>query len=311
MKSLLDIQKEMHTLEQTVEDVSVALREISNDMEMLRKTANKSTIDFKRIKRLAKQFQFAKHPINRLKDANTCRSYIEILLCIVLLEDGEEERLNRLIFIQWLQTEASIEWTLEQLYTACYQLTKESYTELFETIPKDYKESLLVDALIVAYMNGEANADICEYIADLCEASEIERDTLLFLYQMARIALTQKVERMPREKNKVEKMFPFLHYFDESVRRTIFEKLRRVVVEVSWKQVRYFEWRLNSQGQYVVKGTILAEAEDNFTGKRKKFRATMDGACFYFRQDDVFYAVISHETDQLKWIRSWMKRNKK
>ena len=47
MKSLLDIQKEMHTLEQTVEDVSVALREISNDMEMLRKTANKYTIDFK------------------------------------------------------------------------------------------------------------------------------------------------------------------------------------------------------------------------------------------------------------------------
>lgn len=311
MKSLLDIQKQIRMLEQTVEDVSSTLRNINDEIEQLCKADDQPNIDFKQIMNLSKKLPFAKHPLSKWDNEYACCCYIEVLLSMVLLDNGEEARLNRLVLIQWLLTEASINHTLEQLLTECYQLNKDSYAEKIDSIPKEYREFLLADALIIAYMNGEVNADICEYIVALCEAFYIDKNEFVLLCKTAFQALTQNVDCLLEGRKKAEIMALFLQYFDKPVREKVIEKLRSVVVEIPKHHVRYFDYKIKVQGQYVQKGAILAEMEDYYAGYRKKYSSPMDGACFCFQQDNVYYAVISHETDQLKDVQSWVIKRKK
>ena len=57
--------------------------------------------DFSKIEVLAKQIDFGKHPLDKLKDGQICQVYLEMLLSIVQLDSDEEVTINRMVFIQW------------------------------------------------------------------------------------------------------------------------------------------------------------------------------------------------------------------
>ena len=90
MKSLLDIQQDVRSLEKSVQEVTNLIKGINLDMEEFR-TANQNTdVDFSKIETLAKNISFGKHPIRKLSDGRACQIYLEMLLNIVRLDLEEE-----------------------------------------------------------------------------------------------------------------------------------------------------------------------------------------------------------------------------
>ena len=95
MKSLLDVQQDIRNLEKSVQEITNSIKCISTDIDVIRNSKVDTKNDFLGIEKLAKQFIFGKHPIDRLDDGNACKLYLEMLLNIVHLNPGDKENLNR------------------------------------------------------------------------------------------------------------------------------------------------------------------------------------------------------------------------
>lgn len=167
MKSLLDIQQDIRRLEKSMREISNDVKNINSDIDRLRNASETTELDFSKIEVLAKQIDFGKHPLDKLEDSRACQVYLEMLLNLVRLDREEERTVNRLVFIQWLQIQSRIDWSLEDLYKDCFKADTKMLFEFLEIMPKEYESYFLVDALIIANISGKANESLYEYIADI------------------------------------------------------------------------------------------------------------------------------------------------
>lgn len=156
MKSLMDIQQDIRKLEINVEDIVKRIRNINSAIDSLRNADQSVNLNFSKIELLAGQFRFRQHPLHNL-ESGLRRLYLEMLLNIVRLDREEDVAVNRLVFIQWLQIQSRLEWSLESLYADCLGMKKEAYYEFANGLTKKFRESFLVDAMITALMDGNPN----------------------------------------------------------------------------------------------------------------------------------------------------------
>lgn len=63
MKSLLDIQQDIRTLESSINDITDSIKNINSDIEELRTVNQNTDVDYSKIELLAKQLSFGKHPL--------------------------------------------------------------------------------------------------------------------------------------------------------------------------------------------------------------------------------------------------------
>lgn len=68
MKSLLEIQQDIRSLEHSINDITDTIKEISSDIEDLRNANQNTDIDYSKIELLSKLITFGKHPIDKLDD---------------------------------------------------------------------------------------------------------------------------------------------------------------------------------------------------------------------------------------------------
>lgn len=317
MKSLLEVQQDVRSLEHSINDITDMIKTISSDIEDLR-TANQNTaIDYSKIELLSKQITFGKHPIDKLDDKRACQVYLEILLNIVRMDPDEELFLNRLVFIQWIQKESRIDWSLEDLFKDSYKTSINTYHELMEAIPTKYKEFFVVDALIVANIGGTANLEINEYIVGLVSVFGITKERLRILCFIARAVLCQNVERMKKaEMDEFQKCAKaYKYYLKEDILENGILSLRQVVVEMPDDSCKNFKWKVK-QGQAVKKDDVIAtysKATKNggfsyFANyKTEEINAPSTGTIFQFRHNCINYGVIAHETDNKDSIKAWVK----
>lgn len=194
MKSLLDIQQDIRNLESSVKEITESIRSIHSDIEEIRGSSDSVELDYKQIEILAGQLPFGKHPLDKLEDGRSCQFYLEMLLNIVRLDLEGENTVNRLVFIQWLQMQSKINWSLEELYMDCFTRSKELYYEYAETVDTKYRSYFMLDALIVANIGGKANREILEYIVDLSSILGITKENLQTVSVIARIVLCQNAD---------------------------------------------------------------------------------------------------------------------
>ena len=112
MKSLLDIQQDIRVLEKNIQEINKCVKTINTDIETIRNSSEGVALDYSKIELLAKQIDFGKHPLDKLKDGRACQIYLEMLLNIVRLDQDEESVVNRMVFVQWLQIQSKIDWSL-------------------------------------------------------------------------------------------------------------------------------------------------------------------------------------------------------
>lgn len=320
MKSLLEIQQDIRSLEHSINDITDTIKEISSDIEDLRNANQNTDIDYSKIELLSKLITFGKHPIDKLDDGRACQVYLEMLLNIVRLDPDEELSLNRLMFIQWIQKESRINLTLEDLFKDSYKIDTNAYHEMVDVIPTKYKEFFVVDALIVANIGGTANTEINEYIVGLVTTFGITKERLRILSFVARTVLCQKVQRMEKEEmdefQKCAKAYK--HYIKADILKNGILSLRQLVVEIPDDDCKNFKWKVK-QGQAVRKDDIIAiyskatkirgfSHSTNY--KTEEIKAPSTGTIFQFRDNCINYGVIAHETDNKDSIKAWVKERR-
>lgn len=326
MKSLLDIQQDVRSLEKSVDEMKAALRGINADIENLRNVHQNSDVDCKKIDRLAKQFSFGNHPLrNQIKEEAIARAYLKLLLLIVRLDGDEENYIKRLVFIQWLLQQSQIDRTLNDFLKDSYEITEQSYYDLTELIPQEYRESFIVDALIVANVSGTANREILEYIADLLEVLNIKKQRLNILSKIVHLTLCKKSGEMKNEELpeflECAKSFP--HYVKEEVIENMLQQMRLVVVQLPDSEVWDFKWKVK-EGQKVKKGDILAIYSQRSAssasyglffggsskGSERQIISPASGTIFQFRDNLTTYGVLAYEKDDKASIKDWVKERR-
>lgn len=319
MKSLLDIQQDIRQLEKSMKEISDDVKNINADIDSLRNASETTELDFDKIEILARQIDFGKHPLDKLKDGRACQVYLEILLNLVRLDMDEEITINRLVFIQWLQIQSRIDWSLEDLYKDCFKTDKKMIFEFLEIIPKKYKDYFLVDALIIANISGEANVALYEYIADIIAILGLTHGEARDLAVISKMALSQSVDGVEREcLNMVQdKLEPFSHYLRSGIAQDVIKAMRVIVVALPDRCVKWFEWKVK-QFQKVECGDVIAtyRKEKRTRGysymkqyeyEIEEIMAPVPGTIFRFRDNNTNYGVIAHEKDNKDSIKSWIK----
>lgn len=317
MKSLLDIQQDVRKLENSVQEIVESIKNVSADIDNIRNSSEGLLLDFSKIEVLAKQIEFGTHPLAKLKDGHICQVYLEMLLSIVQLDSDEKVTINRMVFIQWLQIQARIDWTLEDLYKDSFKIDKKSYFEFVDLIPKEYKEYFFVDALIVANIAGNANEEIYEYIADIVTILGISEKNIKALALVAMLALSQRIDGIGCEALEVvlDKAKGYSHYIKSEFTEDIKKTLRVIVVELHDSVAKNFKWKVQQQ-QKVQYGDVIAtyQREKKSRGysyiknyELEEIRASVPGTIFQFRNNNTYYGVIAHEGDNKDSIKTWVK----
>ncbi len=310
MKSLLNIQRDIRKLESSVQDLANSIKDILSDIESLRHSSEGAIIDFSKIEILAKQISFGKHPLARLKEERYRQVYLEMLLNIVRLDPEQEMTINRMVFIQWLQVQSQIGWSLEDLYKDCFKINKQSYHELIDEIPQKYRGHFIVDALIVANIVGTASQEIHEYIADLVAILGVKTEKIRGLALISRVALCQSVAGL--DSNQIETVQTYAKTY-----RHYIKPPRVIAVELPDSDVSVLKWKVKQQ-QKVNAGDVIvtyrkksqtsprSKSKTGLKSKPEEIKAAITGTIFQFRYNKTHYGVIAHEADNKDSIKSWV-----
>lgn len=191
MKSLLDIQQEVRGLEGTLKEMTHTIQSINEDIQNLREEKELIEIDYEAVSLFAKYIPFSTHPIKQLKDTYMCKLYLETLIKIVQI--SSENMIDKLIFIQWILEKSGEDISLEQLYIASVQFDKADLFEMATKLSEDYKMYLVIDALIVANINGKADEATFSFIADLCSIFGMDKEQVGVYSEISKVVLCQKI----------------------------------------------------------------------------------------------------------------------
>lgn len=315
MKSLLDIQQDIRDLEADVKEITERIRNISSDIDDMRNADPSMEFDYGRIEILAGQIPFARHPLDELEDGRACLIYLEMLLNIVRMDHEIGVTVNRLIFIQWMQIQSRIDRSLEELVEDTYRTQADLFEEFVQTVPKEYMDGFMLDALIVANMGGEANRETLEYLAEVSALLGIDAEKLRILAEVAKAVLCQKFGEMEKEELRevLKCTNEFAFYLDPNIIEKAMQEQREIVVKLNDESG--LKWKAGQQDR-VQKGDIVAIFHEwGSNGSRPLFggyrvkpkKAPSSGTLFQFRHNSMNYGVISIETDSRESIKAWIK----
>ncbi len=309
LKSLLDIQQDVRRLEKSIYDISLDVKNINADIDKLRNSSVDEYLDFKKIESLSKNIKFDTHPLYKLKDGRQSQVYLEMLLNIVHIDIADQEAaINRMVFVQWLQKQANIDWSLEKLYVDSFSCGKESYHTLLEDIPDKYREHFILDALMVANIAGTANIEVQEYIVDLATLLGIDAEKIRKLAVIAKASLCQSFAKIPRDLARdLMSNRSFKHYLPANLFPEIEKSLRNIVLEIS-DDVYGFKWKVK-QNETVEEGEIIASylTRGHVT---RNIKSTVSGTIFQFKDNRKYYGVVSFEKDNKDSIKAWVKKER-
>ncbi len=318
MKSLLDIQQDIRSLESTVKDMAARIEGINSDISELRNSAQDvqgRDFDYSRIEILAGQLPFGRHLLEKIEDGRACQMYIEMLLQMLRLDYDFETTVNRLVFIQWLQIQAEIDWSLEELFTDACGLEISAYDEFVRMMPKEYVENFILDAMIVANIGGEANREILEYIAEFGCVLGITTEQISILASVASAVLCRQFGKEEREK--MERVLncakKYRCYIDSDMLDRVMQDYREIVVQYP-KDSKSFSWKVK-QGQEVRQGDLIAEyfqySEDFFSTlirTKKTIKSPSSGVIYQFSDHCIIYGVLSLASDDKDEIKEWVRQ---
>jgi len=317
LKSLLDIQQDVRRLEKSVQDISQDVRAINADIDELRNSTEMDSLDFDVIEILSKHIKFNKHPLNTLKEGRHCQMYLEMLCNIVRMDKDPESTINRMVFMQWLQQQASIDWSLEELYKDTFKNGKESYYDIVNEIPEKYRDFFVLDTLVVGNIAGSANREIQEYIVDLATILGIDNEKLGLLAIVAKAVLCQDLAGFTR--SQIEMVLDnskFKYYLPSDLTNQAIVGLRVIDVELSDEDSYGFKWTVKNL-EYVSAGEVIATYKK--TNKRgfsyfyitDEIVASESGTLYQFRHNNTNYGIIAHATDNKDSIKAWVKEGRR
>lgn len=306
-KNLLDIQKEIRELDNKVKDISSSIAGIYSEIDRLR-NEDTNTIDYEMIRIMSRYLTFENHPIHNLDDTYACQRYIELLLSLAQIDQYSEYIINRLTLIQWILSQSRMEMSLEDFVQTSLKINSNTFGELLESLPVSYHVQLIVDALIIANICGQASDDVLIYIVNLCSVLGVDKEQLRILAMIAKAILKQDFSKIKEVdlQEVTTQAASFRHYLTQSVMNTVLCLQRTVVVEAPDDSHVGFKWKVKQYSQ-VKKGDVIAvHRNDRWSNNISVIKSPCAGTIFQFRNNCINYGVISHEADSKNSIKAWV-----
>ena len=309
MKDLIEIQSKIKSLENATKRLTSSLGVLLGDIQTLQNRGDE-IFDYETIRLLSHKIEFKSHPISRIKNEHTRKTYIELLLTLLQADTDNIE--EKIIFVQWILNKAKLEDDIEQLHHAAVLAGSSIYDDAGNEFSDDAKRYLVTDMIIIAGLNGEASDSALEYIADICALFEMSIEDAQLCSLIAKTVLLQGASKL----NKADRaliipyMNKFSHYLSNEIRESVVSRNRTITVKISDKLIASFNWS-RQNGSYVSKGELIAKYRamgwrfDEF----QEVKAKATGCLFYFKHNHYYYGVISYESDNKDNIKEWVKEN--
>lgn len=317
--NLLDMQKEIRNLESKIQDIYSHVSSIYKKIDESRnKDIIKESLDYEMIRIVSARFSFEEHPLSKLKNVYARQMYIEILLSLIQLDKESKVTMNRLIFIQWIINESRLKIKLEDIFRETLKMSSSTFGKFINILPEQYNDYLIVDALIIANICGDANKDILSYIANICVILGINKEKIRILSITTKCILKQSIGKMKKEDLKffLTYLKKFKYYIDSNMNNEIMEKTlllqRKIVAKVPDSKSVNFKWKVKQKSE-VEKGDLIATYNRNSSYSRSvvKITAPYSGTIFQFRDKCINYGVISYNIDNKDSIKEWVLQQKK
>ena len=313
MKTLLDIQDEIRQLEESAKGITKNLATLNYDVDELRNSGDTMVIDWDGIDKISKNIDLGKHPIGELMNAELCKYYLELLINMIRLDPDEDLVIKRLAFVQWLTRQANTDWTLEDLYEDTFRENENLLPALSKELHEKYREYLMLDALIVANIGGQANKELLEYLSDIAVTLDIQLDQMKRLITVSKVVLCNSIKELTyTEANSLMLMGDYSYYIGPEL-ENIKARFRKKVFNVKVNAYGKFEWAV-SQKAYVKEDEIIARFyKNNYQDRPSKvFRTPFDGILYQVKVDyndrSTYYGIISSEHDDLESVRKWVEQ---
>lgn len=317
--NLLDMQKEIRNLESKIQDIYSHVSSIYKKIDESRnKDIIKESLDYEMIRIVSARFSFEEHPLSKLKNVYARQMYIEILLSLIQLDKESKVTMNRLIFIQWIINESRLKIKLEDIFRETLKMSSSTFGKFINILPEQYNDYLIVDALIIANICGDANKDILSYIANICVILGINKEKIRILSITTKCILKQSIGKMKKEDLKffLTYLKKFKYYIDSNMNNEIMEKTlllqRKIIAKVPDSKSVNFKWKVKQKSE-VEKGDLIATYNRNSSYSRSvvKITAPYSGTIFQFRDKCINYGVISYNIDNKDSIKEWVLQQKK
>lgn len=322
MKTLLEIQQDVRNLENSVTELSKNISEIYQSIDAVRAGEAKFVVDYKKIEKLSEKIPFSKHPLALRKiDSNVFVSYIKLLLNIMRMSYDLTATIKRLVLVQWLKKEFSLDKSLEDLLYLSYSETEETFEEDIQRIGEEIRMHFAVDLLMVANCTGEAEKPVYDYIAKLFTILNLSQQEVRIASLIAGTALMQSADGLNREEVLLllDEAPAYSHYLNQKFIHTLIRSLRVVVLKVPKKEVRSFKWngqKFPRMGYYKKMKLIATFERERKNPKKPNSYSKYIGESvsneypgFLFVYDDngFYCAVSSHKSDKSRNIKEWLK----
>jgi hypothetical protein len=300
--------------------MSQDVKSINADIDDLRNSSEIDSLDFNTIEILSKHIGFDTHPLYRLKEGRQCQMYLEMLLNIVRMDRNSESTINRMVFMQWLQQQSLIDWSLEELYKDTFKNGKESYYDIVNEIPEKYRDFFVLDTLVVGNISRSENREIQEYIVDLATILGIDNEKLGLLAIVAKAVLCQDLAGFTRSQIEMilDNSKQFKYYLPSYLTDQAIIDLRVIDVELSDEDSHGFKWTVKNL-ENVFAGEVIATYKREKKNRGYSYRkdyvtdeivASESGTLYQFRHNKINYGIISHATDGKNSIKAWVKERK-
>lgn len=232
------------------------------DLLLEQEAVSDSDIDFKEIWFTAKNRPFSLHILSR-QNETVARLYLKILSSVVALTDSSEKRIMQIRFIARILASCEhIDVSIKDIVADGMMLSEESIGEFQEIADKDVQQCLLVDLLLMCYLDGQADDAQLDFVAGFMAVLGINEQTTKVIGNIVRGILEQN-DSLVFEQGKhfeVSNVYCYLKEIPDGI--VVFDLEKAKVIDNEKVIIRGVEFKSNSIIDCITFKAKVIEFED-------------------------------------------------
>ena len=182
--NLTDLQLELRSIDEHIANLHSEIKKMKPQPEEEKKT------DFEQVTKLAEKDPVTRYSISEAA-TETKKIMISSLAYMLLLD--ESDFYNRLLYLCRLAKGCGYDATAEDIYKSGLEFEMTDINTLCNTIA-EYKDSYLVEALIIANYSKESSVEILSMIADMAQCLDVSKEQLRVLGMTAKGVLMNDMD---------------------------------------------------------------------------------------------------------------------
>lgn len=300
MPTIAGIQNEIRGLQAQLEKMQMSLTEIENNLENIKQadTSQAPADYYETARKNAPRLPFSGHPLEKEQAVVRKTDYILTLCYCLTLNQSQIQ--GGLTFVEWLRQKLAVKKPLNDLYLQALK-TRADFFDKLDGFSPQQKDSLMLDCLLIAGLNGELAENSARFLADLARMLGQDEEQLIEKSAVARVILEQGYARLSWQEIgylEYKGTRKYAYYITPEVLKTFKRKIK--TLPISSTEPNSFIRIINNRSM-VEKGKKMATYR-SINGVYKEIKAPESGVCYSIKHRDNYYIIVTQEGDSKQKI---------